>query len=62
MRYDLVQYGCDKCGKLTQPIEPTQKLPKGWVVVSRFTHLCPQCAELVKIEVTNDGHNKIVEK
>jgi hypothetical protein len=48
MKYDLVQYGCDVCGELTDVLDVDQSLPKGWVVVSRLSHLCPTCAKHIK--------------
>ncbi len=48
MKYDLVQYGCDVCGKLTDVLDVDQSLPKGWVTVSRLTCLCPTCAKHIK--------------
>lgn len=48
MKYDLVQYGCDVCGTLTDVLDVDQSLPEGWVVVSRLTHLCPTCAKHIK--------------
>jgi len=59
MRYDLVQYGCDICGKLTDVLDVDQKLPKGWWMVSRLTHICPQCSERVEIENAEFVREKI---
>lgn len=49
MKYDLVQYGCNMCGKLTDVLDVDQPLPKGWKAVTRFTHVCPQCVVSVQI-------------
>lgn len=49
MKYDLVQYGCDICGKLTDVLDVDQPLPNGWKAVTRFTHVCPQCVISVQI-------------
>ena len=46
MKYDLKQYGCDECGRLTEVLDVDQPLPKGWMRYSRFTHYCPDCAKL----------------
>ena len=53
MKYDLVQYSCDVCGTLTSVLDVDQSLPKGWVMVSRLTHLCPRCAKHIDIEKTD---------
>ena len=52
MKYDLVQYGCDKCGELTPVMDPDEKMPEGWVVLMpfdeerhKYRHLCPKCAK-----------------
>lgn len=49
MEYELKQYGCNKCGKLSDVLDPDAKLPKGWVIVSKLTHYCPECAKTIKI-------------
>lgn len=50
MDYPLVQYGCNKCGKLTPVMDCDEKLPKGWVMVSSHTHYCPECAKEFEIK------------
>ena len=50
MEYELKQYGCNKCGRLSDVLDPDEKLPNGWVIgESRFTHYCPECAKTIKI-------------
>ena len=45
MKYDLVQYQCNKCGNLTPVMDCDERLPKGWVFgKSRFEHFCPNCS------------------
>ena len=44
--YELVQYGCDNCGTLTEVMDPDQKIPEGWVFgESRHDCYCPECAK-----------------
>lgn len=45
--YELIQYGCDNCGKLTEVMDPDQRLPEGWVWVPETRHgiYCPECAK-----------------
>lgn len=55
MKYDLVQYGCDKCGRLTPVLDPDDKMPLGWVILmpfedEKYKHLCPFCARELGIE------------
>lgn len=45
MEYLLVQYACNKCGKLTPVLDCDEKLPNGWVIVNKFVHYCPKCAK-----------------
>ena len=54
MEYPLKQYGCDRCGELSDILEVDAPLPEGWFITapmseaaSRFTHLCPACARLL---------------
>ena len=48
MEFELKQYQCDCCGKLTDVLDPDQKLPDGWKVMipgsDKYKHLCPECA------------------
>jgi len=55
MKYDLVQYGCDRCGELTDVLDPDDHMPDGWVILmpdqdDRFKHLCPKCAKELNIK------------
>ena len=55
MKYDLVQYGCDKCGRLTPVLDPDDKMPLGWVLLmpgedEKYKHLCPFCARELGLE------------
>lgn len=52
MEYPLKQIGCDDCGELTPVLDIDEQLPKGWVMISRFTHYCPRC---------KNKHKKIIE-
>ena len=47
MRYDLVQYVCDECGKLSPVMDCDERLPKGWMVREdrHNGHYCPECAK-----------------
>lgn len=52
MDYELVQYGCDNCGKVTAVLDPDAGLPKGWVMGNgRHQHYCPGCAKKLKKSV-----------
>ena len=62
MKYDLVQYGCNECGALTDVLDIDQSLPDGWLMVSRMTHLCPACAALEKLKKQEDGDNTTRQK
>lgn len=48
MEFELKQYQCDCCGKLTDVLDPDQKLPDGWKIMipssDKYKHLCPECA------------------
>ena len=47
MDYQLVQYGCDNCGELSDVLDPDQPLPQGWTIGNgRHTHYCPKCSQL----------------
>ena len=50
--YELVQYGCDNCGTLTEVMDPDQQLPKGWVWLPETRHgiYCPECAKKLGIK------------
>ena len=54
MEYELKQYGCDKCGALTPVMDPDESLPEGWVMISKHSHLCPNCAK------TRTGESKTI--
>lgn len=48
-RYELIQYGCDNCGRLSEVLDPDEGLPKGWVYGTTFREcLCPECAKKKK--------------
>ena len=49
-RYELVQYSCDCCGKLSDIIEPDsdQDPPKGWLKISINLSYCDKCAKHIK--------------
>lgn len=51
MEYPLKQFGCNDCGCLTDVLDIDARLPKGWMLVSTFTHYCPKCAKKHKEEV-----------
>lgn len=55
MEYPLKQYGCDKCGKLSEVLDPDQPLPKGWTYVGDLmeTLYCPKCSRNKKINYDN---------
>lgn len=48
--YELIQYGCDNCGTLTEVMDPDQQLPEGWVWLPETRHgiYCPECAKKLK--------------
>lgn len=54
MKYDLVQYGCDICGNLSEVLDPDQNIVDfGWKIVfddKAITHLCPECSLKYKQE------------
>ena len=47
MEYPLKQYGCDKCGELSEVLDCDQPLPKGWTYVGEHmeTLYCPKCSK-----------------
>lgn len=48
--YELIQYGCDNCGTLTEVMDPDQKIPEGWVFGEyRHNCYCPECAKKLGI-------------
>jgi len=56
--YELIQYGCDNCGDLTEVMDTDQQLPEGWVWVPDTRHgiYCPKCAK--KLSKNNKGKVK----
>ena len=55
MKYDLVQYGCDHCGRLSPVLDPDEGMPFGWVLMmpgfdEKYKHLCPVCATEMNIK------------
>ena len=49
MKYELVQYQCNKCGCLTDVMDCDERLPQGWVYgESRNEHLCQNCSKKLK--------------
>ena len=55
MQYDLVQYGCDRCGALTEVLDPDEHMPNGWKVVMsdegiNYRHLCPKCVKELNLQ------------
>lgn len=67
MEFELKQYQCDCCGKLTDVLDPDQKLPDGWKVMipssDKYKHLCPECAKkyiqesLYKLQKLSEAFN-----
>ena len=54
MEYPLHQFGCDRCGTLTEVLDIDQS-PMGWLFVmpdskiaNKYTHLCPECIKELK--------------
>ena len=50
MELPVKQFCCNDCGNLTDFLDIDAKLPKGWLMISRFTHYCPKCAKNHKLE------------
>ena len=51
MDYQLVQYGCNKCGKLTEVLDLDESLPEGWTYGEGLhVHYCPECSKASKVE------------
>lgn len=69
MEFELKQYQCDCCGKLTDVLDPDQKLPDGWKIIipgsDKYKHLCPECAKkyiresLYKLQKLSDAFNQM---
>jgi hypothetical protein len=67
MEFELKQYQCDCCGKLTDVLDPDQKLPDGWKVMipgsDKYKHLCPECTRkyiqesLYKLQKLSEAFN-----
>ncbi|MBP5725406.1 MAG: hypothetical protein J6X18_17740 [Bacteroidales bacterium] len=57
MKYDLKQYGCTECGALTEVLDFDQPLPKGWTMISRMIHLCPECSKTMRDKYKNEEDN-----
>ena len=49
MIYELKQYGCNGCGKLSSFLDTDESMPVGWICLSRFVHYCPECAKPLKV-------------
>ena len=48
--YELIQYGCDNCGKLSAVLDPDKGIPKGWVFGENHRICyCPECAKKLGI-------------
>ena len=52
MEYPLVQYQCNKCGKLTKVMDCDERLPQGWIIRDSNEHFCPICSKKLKEEKT----------
>ena len=51
MTYELVQYGCNECGVLSEVVEAdSAQFPEGWITISKSTHYCDKCASKHKLE------------
>lgn len=49
--YELIQYGCDNCGALTEVLDIDQRLPEGWMFgESRHNLYCPECAKKLGVK------------
>ncbi len=49
--YELIQYGCDNCGKLSAVLDPDNDFPKGWVYGDGLrTCYCPECAKKLGVK------------
>lgn len=52
MEYPLKQYGCSRCGALSDVLDVDAPLPKGWIIGgSSHTHFCPECAGKIRERV-----------
>lgn len=52
--YDLIQYGCDSCGKLSAVQDPDEGLPKGWVFgANHRICYCPDCAKKLGLKAVS---------
>lgn len=51
MEYPLKQYGCSRCGALSDVLDVDAPLPKGWIIGGRLMHFCPECAVKVRERV-----------
>lgn len=50
--YELIQYGCDNCGKLSAVQDSDKGIPKGWVFGDNHRICyCPECAKKLGYEV-----------
>lgn len=58
MIYELKQYSCDKCGCLSDFLDPDAPLPQGWVSLSSFTHYCQECYNKIKTIKTMSDETK----
>lgn len=69
MEFELKQYQCDCCGKLTDVLDPDQKLPDGWKIMipgsDKYKHLCPECTKkyiresLYKLQKLSEAFNQM---
>ena len=51
MEYPLKQYGCSRCGALSDVLDVDAQLPQGWIIGGPLTHFCPYCAVKVRERV-----------
>ena len=63
MEYPLKQYGCSRCGALSDVLDVDAPLPKGWIIGGSHTHFCPECAMKVReriLELRRAGYSPMM--
>ena len=64
MEYPLKQYGCSRCGALSDVLDIDAPLPKGWILGGGLhTHFCPECAVKVReriLELRRAGYSPMM--